>query len=371
MELTELLAHWPSEKISEYVAIAKENEIFAIIGKEILTEEDFAKLISPAALPFLEEMARRADTLTRNHFGNTILLFTPSYLSDYCENRCVYCAFAANHNHSRRHHLSLTEIEKEAAVIAETGMRHILILTGESPAKADIEYLVAAIKLLRKYFSSISIEIYPLLTDGYKALVEAGADLLTIYQETYNRKLYAKYHHGGPKADYDFRLNAPERALEAGFRAVTIGPLLGLSDATVDCFYSALHLDYLEKKFPYAELGISLPRIRPIDGGYQAPFPVDDRSFVQYLISFRLYKPHIAITVSTRESKQMRNALLRLGATKMSAGVSTTVGGHSANSGSGQFEISDNRTVKEMQEDLIRLGFQPVMHNWHHRLLEQ
>jgi 2-iminoacetate synthase len=367
MNLQNLLQEWTQSRIHEISATATEQKVLNILRKEILTIDDFIILLSPAALPHLESIAERAKELTRRHFGNSILIFTPIYISDYCENACTYCAFSAKH-HMKRHHLSVSEIEFEAKLIASSGIRHILMLTGEAPKRADISYLQSAVAVLKKYFSAPSLEIYALDSDGYKKLAASGADALTIYQETYNRDLYPLYHPLGPKSDYDFRLEAPERALSSDFRAVTIGPLLGLADCISDAVSTAVHLDYLEYKFPSAELSVSLPRIRPICNEISVKYPVSDRIFVQMILAFRLLKPYIGITISTRESRSMRNALLRLGATKMSAGVSTAVGGHSSNDASGQFEIDDSRSVDEMKADLLALGFQPVMHDWNHRL---
>ncbi|MBL8024863.1 MAG: 2-iminoacetate synthase ThiH [Fibrobacteres bacterium] len=366
MALQELLKEWPEIRVAETLASTTEQRVLGAISKDILTIEDFLALLSPAALPHLETIAERANALTRRHFGNSILIFTPIYISDFCENGCTYCSFSSKH-HMKRHHLSIAEIELEAKLISETGIRHILMLTGEAPKKANIIYLQDAVSVLKRYFSAPAIEIYALDSDGYAKLAACGADALTIYQETYNRELYPAYHPAGPKADYDFRLEAPERALSNGFRAVTIGPLLGLADRITDAVSTAIHLDYLQNKYSAAELSVSLPRIRPINQDISIRYPVHDREFVQMILAFRLLKPHMGLTVSTRESKSMRNALLRLGATKMSAGVSTAVGGHSAKETSGQFEIDDSRSVDEMKNDLLNLGFQPVMHDWNHR----
>jgi len=367
MKLRDSLQEWTQSRILEITAAATERKVINILRKEILSIDDFIVLLSPAALPLLEPIAERANELTRRHFGNSILIFTPIYISDYCENACTYCAFSARH-HMKRHHLYVSEIEYEAKLIASSGIRHILMLTGEAPKRADITYLQSAVAVLKKHFSAPAIEIYALDSNGYKKLASSGADALTIYQETYDRSLYPLYHPSGPKSDYDFRLEAPERALSNGFRAVTVGPLLGLADCIFEAVSTTVHLDYLEQKFPAAELSVSLPRIRPICNEISVTYPVHDREFVQMLLAFRLLKPHIGITVSTRESRSMRNALLRLGATKMSAGVSTAVGGHSSNDASGQFEIDDSRSVDEMKSDLLNLGFQPIMHDWNHKL---
>jgi 2-iminoacetate synthase len=332
-----------------------------------LTPEEFLALLSEPAQGLLEPMAQKARNLTRRFFGNVVFLFTPMYLSNYCDNRCRYCSFGAQQNIPRRQ-LTFDEIRLEAQKIAESGIRHVLLLTGESRGHASLEYLRKSVRLLREYFSSIAVEIYPLTEPEYGALVDEGVDGLTIYQEVYDEEVYRTLHAGGPKADYRFRLEAPERALARKMRTVTIGPLLGLNDPLAEAWMTALHLRYLKARYGDAEISVSLPRIRPLVSDFQAGFPVSDRFFVQMLLAFRLFCPSAGITVSTRESGAFRRSILPLGITRMSAGVSTAVGGRSSPENTAQFEIADTRNVADVQADLRRLGYQPVMHDWHHRL---
>ena len=286
------------------------------------------------------------------------------YLSNYCANHCEYCGFSIN-NRIGRKQLSLEEVEKEAREIAATGLKHILILTGDAPKIASLEYLKNCCDILKKYFTSIAIEIYALETQGYAALVEKGVDSLTIYQETYNEDLYNTLHVKGPKKDYRYRLDAPERGLLADIRSVGIGALLGLGDWRFDAFMTGIHANYLQNKFPEAEIGVSLPRMRPHAGAFQPDYPVNDRNLVQILTALRIFLPRVGITISTREDKNFRNNILRLGVTKMSAGSSTSVGGRiSEDEKTGQFEISDERSVAQMAADLKNLGYQPVFKDW-------
>jgi len=270
------------------------------------------------------------------------------------------------HNKIDRHILSTNEIEREAKTIAATGLKHILILTGESAHHTPVSYIVDAVKILRKYFESISIEIYPLTEEEYMQVIEAGADGLTIYQEVYNPGIYDEVHVSGPKKNYEFRLQAPERAAVKGIRSVNIGALLGLDDWRLETFKTAWHASYLQKKYPELELAVSMPRIRPCAGGYQVDHPVDDRAFVQIMLALGCFLPSVGITISTREQADFRNHLVRLGATKLSAGVSTSVGGHSKDeeASEAQFEISDTRTVEEMKSFLLSIGYQPVFKDW-------
>ncbi len=324
---------------------------------------DLPTLLSEAANRELELLALRAAKDTRRHFGNVIFIFTPLYISNYCENACPYCSFAAHHRISRKH-LEMDQIEEECARIAESGIRHILVLTGESRHKAPVSYLAESIQVIARHFSSIGIEVYPLEADEYEKLVDSGVDSLTIYQETYNESLYRRLHAGGPKADFAFRLAAPDRACGRRMRAVTIGALLGLDSVYQEAMALATHLEHLQSAYPDTELGISFPRIRPLSGSFEPPYPVDDRMLAQLICAFRIIFPTVGITLSTRENQNFRNGALPLGVTKMSAGVSTAVGAHSNDPSTTQFEIADTRSVAQMQQDLLNKGFQPVMHDW-------
>lgn len=345
-------------------------DVEAALAKSYLHAEDFMVLLSPAAVPYLELMAQRAHNETVRHFGRTIQLFTPLYLANYCTNRCVYCGFSARRD-IKRSMLTLEEVEAEAQNIATTGLRKILALTGDAPARTGAAYLASCLRVLARHFSSIGIEVPSMTVEEYALQVEAGADSMTMFQETYNPARYAELHPAGPKRDYLFRLDAPERAILGGMRAVNLGPLLGLDDWRVDMLKVALHAEFLLKKYPEVEMSISLPRMRPhIEGGEAAfqPYDVDDVSFVQALIALRCFLPQIGLTMSTREPAWLRDKLLPLGVTRVSAGVLTTVGGHTeeaqCDEDKPQFDISDNRSVEEMSRDIRRLGYQPVFSDW-------
>ncbi|MBF8265164.1 MAG: thiazole biosynthesis protein ThiH [Dehalococcoidia bacterium] len=350
---------------SDAFELVTASQIANILAKAELQPQDFLALLSPQAAFSLEEMAQAGHRLTLQHFGRTIMLYTPLYLSNYCVNHCVYCGFNATNDIPRRK-LTLAEVELEAKAIAATGLQHLLILTGESRQQSPVSYIKDCVAVLRKYFSSISIEIYPLSTEEYAELIATGVDGLTIYQEVYDAKIYSHLHPKGPKRDYRFRLEAPERAGQAGMRVINIGALLGLGEWRSEVFLAGMHLAYLQKQFPEIEISISFPRMRPQFGNYQPEFPVSDRDLVQSILALRLFLPRVGITISTRESSELRDNLIRLGVTKMSAGSSTAIGGHTdAPDSIGQFEISDKRSVEEMRQTIATLGYKPVLKDWH------
>ena len=335
-----------------------------IIDKEILTPQDFAALLSEEASQYIEAMAQRAHALTVQHFGKTIQLYTPLYLSDYCENECVYCGFNTKNAFTRRK-LSLGEVESEAKAIAALGFKHILILTGESRTSSPVEYIRDCVLILKKYFSSVSIEVYPLKEDEYRELVLAGVDGLTIYQETYDRALYDQIHKKGTKKDYDFRFNAPSRAAKAGVNFINLGALLGLADWRKDVLAAGLHAYQLQNDYPDTDISISFPRIRPNLSGFKPAFEANDRDLVQAITAVRLFMPRCGIVISTRENSQFRDNIIPLGVTRMSAQSSTCVGGHAENlQGAGQFNICDRRTLEEVKAAIAARGYQPVMKNW-------
>lgn len=338
-------------------------DIQRVISKDRLTVADYLTLLSPQAEQQLEAMAQQAHRLTVQHFGHTILLYTPLYLANYCVNQCVYCGFHA-HNAIERKKLTLDQVRAEAEAIAATGLKHILILTGESRHHSSVGYIKDCVRILKDFFTSISIEIYPLTTDEYRELAAAGVDGMTIYQETYHEAAYAELHPAGPKRDYRYRLDAPERACRAAMRTVNIGALLGLSDWRQEAFLTGVHADYLQRNYPGVEISMSPPRMRPHVGGFPPRVIVSDKNLVQYILAFRLFMPRGGITLSTRESAALRNNMLELGITKMSAGSCTAVGGHSEAAAVGQFEISDERSVAEMAAMLYARNYQPVYKDW-------
>jgi 2-iminoacetate synthase len=359
------IARYQNVDYSEILSRFTASQVGRALDKSHLQPEDFLALLSQPASELLEPIAQAAHRSTVSNFGFTILLYTPLYLANYCVNHCVYCGFQTNHEIVRRK-LTMPEVEKEAQAIAATGLQHLLILTGESRVHTPPSYIGDCVKVLKKYFSSISIEIYPLTTEEYVELIEAGVDGLTVFQEVYDAETYSLLHPAGPKRDYRYRLEAPDRAGEAGIRTITIGPLLGLANWRTEVFFAGLHARYLQDRFPDAEIGISFPRMRPQFGDYEPESPVSDRELVQIIMAFRLFLPRCGIILSTRESAEFRDNLLKLGITKMSAGSSTAVGGHTdAVEAVGQFEINDHRSVLEMRAAITRLGYKPILKDWH------
>ena len=336
-------------------------DVRSALAKDNLSPEDFAALLSPAAFPFLEEMARKAQYETRKHFGNSVCMFTPLYIANYCENECVYCGFNCK-NKIHRAKLTYEEIDHELSVIAATGLKEILILTGESRHMSDVEYIGEALKLARKYFSTIGIEIYPLNSDEYRYLHECGADFVSVYQETYNPVKYEQMHLSGPKRIYPYRLNAQERALMGGMRGVSFGALLGLDDFRKDAFASGMHAYYIQQKYPHAEISFSTPRLRPyVNNAENNPNDVHEPQLLQVMLAYRLFMPFAGITISTRERAGFRDNGIGMAATKISAGVSVGVGGHEEEAkGDEQFEISDPRSVAEVHNAILNQGLQPV-----------
>ena len=337
----------------------------AALAKEKLSENDFLALLSPAASAYIEQLARKAHMLTNQYFGRTIQLFIPLYISNFCSNQCIYCGFHRG-NDIKRKKLSLAEIEVEAKAIAATGMRHLLILTGEAPEVTPMDYLEDSVRLLKKYFASVAIEIFPLDENDYQRLQVAGADGLTLFHEVYDEERYGLVHKAGRKTDFRYRLDAPERAARAGLRMVNIGPLLGLGEVRSEAFFCGLHAKYLDDKYLQTEISLSLPRMNPSEGNYQAEFEADDRIFVQLMTALRCFLPRAGITVSTRESAAFRDNLIRLGTTRFSAGSCTGVGGYSEqeDTGTPQFEITDERSVEEVVQAIRDAGYQPVYKDW-------
>lgn len=333
------------------------------LAHEQRTPEDFAALLSPAALPLLEEIAHKAQQERQRYFGNSVTFFTPLYIANYCENYCIYCGFNS-HNRIHRARLNKEQLVTEMANIAKTGMQEILILTGESRKMSDIEYIGAACRLARQYFKVIGVEIYPVNSDEYAYLHQCGVDYVTVFQETYNSAKYSQLHLAGPKRIFPYRFNAQERALRGGMRGVGFAALLGLDDFRKDAFATGLHAYLLQKKYPHAEIALSCPRLRPIINNDKIkPLDVHERQLLQAVCAYRLFLPFASITVSSRECARVRDNLMLICANKISAGVNTGIGGHSQAQelGDEQFTIDDNRSLAQIYADMQRLHLQPVM----------
>ena len=333
------------------------------LAAETCSVDNFKALLSPAALPFLEEIAQKAQKETRKHFGNSVAIFTPLYIANYCENYCVYCGFNC-HNKIKRAQLNAEEIEKEMQAIAETGLEEVLILTGESPNKSSVEYIGEACKIAKKYFKLIGLEVYPMDSKDYAYLHECGADFVTVIQETYNSDKYKTLHLGGRKRIFPYRLNAQERAIMGGMRGVGFAALLGLDDFRKDALATGMHAYLLQKKYPHAEIAFSCPRLRPIINNDKInPKDVHEPQLLQIICAYRIFMPFASITISTRECERFRDNIIQIAATKISAGVNVGIGGHSQEEEKGdeQFEISDGRSVDEIYQMIEDNGMQPVM----------
>lgn len=382
MEKISHMEYWPEMEVLEESTVMDQvleameaydynaytaQDVIRALNKENRGPEEFKALLSPAAEPFLEEMARLATLETRKHFGNSVYLFTPLYISNYCENYCIYCGFNC-HNKIRRVRLDEAQIEKELKAIAATGLEEILILTGESRAKSDVAYIGEACKLARKYFKMVGLEVYPMNSEDYAYLHQCGADYVTVFQETYNADKYETLHLAGHKRVFPYRLNAQERALKGGMRGVAFAALLGLDDFRKDAFATGMHAFLLQRKYPHAEISFSCPRLRPIVNNADInPKDVHEKQLLQVMCAYRLFMPFAGMTISTRERAGFRDHVIGMAATKISAGVSTGIGSHAEDSGEqgdDQFEIADGRNVEEIVEAIKARGLQPVMNDY-------
>lgn len=357
-EVISRMNSYDSEKYTKY-------DVYTALQKDTLSIEDFGALLSPAALSFLEEMAQRAKLETRKHFGNSVYMFTPLYIANYCENYCIYCGFNC-HNKINRAKLNSEEIEKEMKTIADTRLQEILILTGESRSMSDVPYIGEACKIAKKYFKVVGLEIYPVNSDEYAYLHKCGADYVTVFQETYNSDKYKTLHLSGHKRIFPYRFNAQERALKGGMRGVGFAALLGLDDFRKDAFATGLHAYFIQRKYPHAEIAFSCPRLRPIIHNDKInPKDVHEPQLLQIICAYRIFMPFSNITISTRECARFRDNVIGLAATKISAGVSVGIGGHGEEAkGDEQFEISDSRSVQEVYDAIINHSLQPVMSDY-------
>lgn len=348
-------------------SIYTENDVRRALEHDEKTVDDFKALLSPAALPLLEEIAEAARAETKKHFGNSVNMFTPLYISNYCENYCIYCGFNC-HNKIHRAKLNAEEIEHEMQAIAKTGLQEILILTGESKKMSDVKYIGEACKIARKYFKVVGLEVYPMNSDEYRYVHECGADYVTVFQETYNSDKYETLHLAGHKRIFPYRVNTQERALMGGMRGVGFAALLGLSDFRKDAFATGMHAYLIQRKYPHAEIAFSCPRLRPIINNDKInPKDVHEPQLLQVICAYRLFMPFASITISTRECQRFRDNVVDIAATKISAGVDVGIGGHDGESekkGDEQFEISDSRNVDEVYKALTDKGLQPVMSDY-------
>ncbi|KMT23217.1 2-iminoacetate synthase ThiH [Clostridium cylindrosporum] len=364
MSFYETIEMFKKFDFEDYFKKVTTEDVRKSINESNLSYEDLLNLLSPKAQELLEEMAQKSYDLTLNHFGRSVLLYTPMYLANYCVNKCAYCGYNAENNIHRKK-LTLEEVASEGKHISKKGFKHILILTGESKYHTPISYIKDCVNVLKNMFPSIAIEVYAMTEEEYSELIDSGVDSLTIYQETYDEKVYDKVHISGPKKDFKFRLDAPERGAKSGMRNIGLGALLGLSDFRKDAFFTALHGEYISRKYRDVGISYALPRIRPCEGDFDDINEVNDRNFVQMLLAFKIFNPTADINISTRERKGFRDSLIPLGVRKLSAGVSTKVGGNTLeDAGEEQFEIEDNRSAEEIKAMIKKLGYQPIFKDW-------
>lgn len=352
------------EDIEQAAQTASEADVERALGKPHLDMADFISLVSPAAGPYLEDIAQRANRLTEQRFGKVISMFAPLYVSNFCTNSCRYCGFSSK-NPVKRLTLTPDQAEAESIHLHQQGFRHILLVSGEAPEIVSLSYLSSILDRLRPTFASISIELYPMATEDYSELIANGVDGLVVFQETYNEGQYGEVHPRGKKSDYRWRLETPERGGAAGFRRLGIGALLGLSDWRAEGFFLALHARYLLKHFWKSQVTISFPRIQSAAGGFQPSYPVSDAEMVQLIVALRLLLPDASLVLSTREPPQLRDDLIPLAITSMSAGSRTDPGGYTQESeAEEQFEIADHRSPAAIAELISRKGYEPVWKDW-------
>ena len=350
--------------ITKRIYAKTESDVMRALSKKSLDIEDFMALVSPVAEKYLEQMAQMSRDITQKRFGKVMQFYIPMYLSNECSNHCIYCGF--NHNNKiDRITLCEQQIKEEIKVIKQMGYDNVLLLTGESPKQAGVEYIEKAIALCRESFSAINLEVFPMDTQDYARLIKAGANSVYVYQETYNENRYKHYHPKGMKSNYQYRLQAPERLAETGIHKVGLGALIGLEEWRTEMVFLAMHLRYLTKNYWKTKYSISFPRMRPAAGGFQADYCVNDKEFAQIIWAFRLFDNDVEITMSTRETPEMRNHFVSLGITSMSAGSHTEPGGYSnPNAKREQFSVSDERSVEEMERMVRSQGYDVVFKDW-------
>lgn len=354
--------NWNEIKSSIYSKTSKDVE--HALASEKRTLEDFKALISPAAVPYIEQMAQLSNALTQKRFGKTIQMYAPMYLSNECNNICTYCGFSFD-NKIKRKTLTDAEILKEVEVIKASGFNHILLVTGEANQTVHVDYFKKAIELIKSQFANISIEVQPLETVEYKTLHDAGVYSVLVYQETYHQEVYKTYHPKGKKSNFYYRMETPDRIGIAGIHKIGLGILLGLEDWRTDSFFNTLHLDYLQKKYWQTKFSVSFPRMRPAEGIIEPNVIVTDKDLVQLICAYRLFNEDVELSISTRESEKFRNNIIPLGVTSMSAGSKTNPGGYSVEPDSlEQFEISDERSAQEISKLISESGYEPVWKDW-------
>ncbi|WP_313368620.1 2-iminoacetate synthase ThiH [Sphingobacterium mizutaii] len=364
MDIKETLNQYDWKEIKKLLENCKTSDVEASLNRPKRSVMDFLNLISPAAEPFLEQMAQLSNQLTQQRFGKTIQLYAPLYLSNECQNICTYCGFSMD-NKIKRRTLSNSEIILEAMALKDMGINHVLLVSGEANKTVEIQYFLNAISLLKPFFSNISIEVQPLSEEEYLMLHKAGVHSVLVYQETYHEEVYKAYHPKGKKSNFNFRLETPDRIGSAGIHKIGLGVLLGLEDWRIDSFFNAVHLDYLQQRYWKTKYSVSFPRLRPAEGIIEPNFVMEDRHLLQLICAYRIWNPDLEISISTRESENFRDHVIALGATTMSAASKTNPGGYAVDPQSlEQFEISDERSMEEIKNRIKAKGYDPVMKDW-------
>ncbi|SDG07125.1 2-iminoacetate synthase [Pedobacter terrae] len=361
--------NWDDTKASIYDKTATDVE--RALNNQQRTLEDFKALISPAALPYLEDMAQISQRLTLDRFGRTIQMYIPLYLSNECNNICTYCGFSYD-NKVRRRTLNPMEIMQEVAVIKGMGYEHVLLVTGEANQTVHTDYFKKVLDLISPHFAHIAMEVQPLDVEDYGTLIPRGLNTVLVYQETYHQDDYRKHHPKGKKANFLYRLETPDRLGQAGIHKMGLGVLIGLEDWRTDSFFTALHLSYLEKQYWQSKFSISFPRLRPFSGGLEPKVVMNDKELVQLICAYRLFNSEVELSISTRETETFRNHIIKLGITAISAGSKTNPGGYEvAPQSLEQFEISDERSPQEIAAMISKQGYEPIWKDWDRSLIHQ
>ncbi|GAC1314675.1 MAG: 2-iminoacetate synthase ThiH [Mucilaginibacter sp.] len=360
--------NWDETRASIYAKTGVDVE--RALAAEKRTLEDLKALVSPAAAPYLEQMAVISQRLTLKRFGKVIQMYVPLYLSNECKNICTYCGFSYD-NKVKRKTLSAMEIMQEVSVIKEMGYDHVLLVTGEDNETVHVDYFKKVLDLIRPHFAHISMEVQPLDLEDYQQLTPYGLNTVLVYQETYHQEDYKKHHPKGKKSNFRYRLETPDRLGQAGIHKMGLGVLIGLEDWRTDCFFTALHLNYLEKNYWQSKYSLSFPRLRPFSGGLEPKMEMSDRELVQLICAYRIFNEEVELSMSTRESQNFRNNIIKLGITSISAGSKTNPGGYAVEPESlEQFEISDERSSREIAQVITAQGYEPVWKDWDNSLAQ-
>ena len=359
-----LLDQYSWDQVKKKIYSTRDQEVQYVLGKTKLDLTDFMMLLSPAATAYLEQMASRAQEITQRRFGKTIQLYAPLYLSNECQNICTYCGFSMD-NKIKRKTLNNTELLLEAMALKSMGVEHVLLVSGEANKTVEINYFLNAISLLKPHFSQISIEVQPLEQNEYELLQQAGVHAILVYQETYHREVYKQYHPKGKKSNFDYRLDTPDRIGQAGIHKIGLGVLLGLEDWRIDSFFTAAHIAYLQRQYWQTRYSISFPRLRPAEGSVAPNFNLSDKHLLQLICAYRLWNENLEISISTRENESFRDHIIPIGVTTMSAASKTNPGGYVVDPQAlEQFEVSDERDMETIKNQIRKMGYAPVMKDW-------